>query len=62
MACRHFLPSHAEDTTPAKYYAAVAFSYLVASFTAQKALTWVSYPAQVTGFSKLQSRIHNLFL
>lgn len=40
-----------DDVTPSKYYAAASLSYIIASLTAQKALTWVSYPAQVLGKS-----------
>jgi hypothetical protein len=36
-----------EDTTPAKYYALSALTYLVAMVTSNKALTWVNYPTQV---------------
>ena len=36
-----------EDSTPTKYYAMSALTYLVAMVTSNKALTWVNYPTQV---------------
>ena len=39
------------DSTPTRLYAAAALSYLTAALSAQKAMTWVSYPAQVIGKS-----------
>lgn len=40
-----------EDTTPTKYYAVCAFTYLTAMVASNKALMWVNYPTQVIGKS-----------
>lgn len=40
-----------EDTTPTKYYATCAFTYLTAMVASNKALMWVNYPTQVIGKS-----------
>jgi hypothetical protein len=45
-----------EDTTPAKYYAISAFTYLVAMVTSNKALTWVNYPTQVNNASYMSAK------
>ena len=39
------------DTTPTKYYATCAFTYLTAMVASNKALMWVNYPTQVIGKS-----------
>ncbi len=44
-----FVMNQGEDTTPTKYYALSALTYLVAMVTSNKALTWVNYPTQVFG-------------
>ena len=51
---RKFLLDRAEgeeDSTPGKFYALAALTYLVATVTGQKALAWISYPTQVVGKS-----------
>jgi hypothetical protein len=42
-----FVMNQGEDSTPSKYYAMSALTYLVAMVTSNKALTWVNYPTQV---------------
>jgi len=42
-----FVMNQGEDSTPTKYYALAALTYLVAMVTSNKALTWVNYPTQV---------------
>ncbi len=50
-----FVMNQGEDTTPAKYYAISAFTYLVAMVTSNKALTWVNYPTQVNNTSYMSA-------
>ena len=45
------LADETQDTTPTKYYAACAFTYLTAMVASNKALMWVNYPTQVIGKS-----------
>lgn len=40
-----------QDSTPTKYYATCAFTYLLAMVSSNKALLWVNYPTQVIGKS-----------
>lgn len=42
---------HKEDTTPTKYYAVSALTYLLAMVSSNMALRWVPYPTQVVGKS-----------
>ena len=50
-----FVMNQGEDTTPTKYYAISAFTYLVAMVTSNKALTWVNYPTQVNNTSYMSA-------
>ena len=45
------MAEQAQDTTPTKYYAMCAFTYLTAMVASNKALMWVNYPTQVIGKS-----------
>ncbi len=44
-------PEEGKDSTPSKYYATCALTYLVAMVASNKALLWVNYPTQVIGKS-----------
>lgn len=48
-----FFPSNdgGRDTTPTRYYAICALTYLLAMVSSNKALMWVNYPTQVIGKS-----------
>lgn len=46
-----YVMDQGHDTTPSKYYATCALTYLLAMVCSNKALMWVNYPTQVIGKS-----------